>query len=320
MLLLGLLAIACALTVFLNPYGLELPRVWLALMSSSVLPRLMEEHAPLLHSGTTALPVVIFGLVYTAALLGVLPRWPRLTWFLPLLWFAMSWTRIRYGPLFAITAAIALADMIPHIRWVKWLAEKGSVACRIRPPAPETGGRWGTWQPALIPLVAVLMAAGLQIAGFSVPVVGRGWVKPDPRAWPVELLPELRAYQDSHPKGQPIFNEMLFGGFLIYSTPGLRVFVDDRCELYGDEWLAQYAEAVWHHPERIEQWAQEYDLDCALVQAGSALDCYLKQAGWAEVRRTETAVLYRGRAGQGSGARHQPPGAGADRGQGRATR
>jgi hypothetical protein len=32
------------------------------------------------------------------------------------------------------------------------------------------------------------------------------------RAWPVELLPELQAYQNSHPNGRPIFNEMLPGG------------------------------------------------------------------------------------------------------------
>src|SRR5262249_41889502 len=139
-------------------------------------------------------------------------------------------------------------------------------------------------------------SAVLQIAGICVPVLGRGWVLPDPRAWPVELLPELRVYQDSHPEGQPIFNEMLFGGFLIYSTPRLRIFVDDRCELYGDEWLAQFADAAWHHPERIEDWARQYGFDRALVLAGSGFDRYLAGAeGWGVVNRTETAALYRKR-------------------------
>ena len=36
---------------------------------------------------------------------------------------------------------------------------------------------------------------------------------------------------------------MLFGGFLIYHTPGFRVFIDDRCELYGDEFMVKYVKA-----------------------------------------------------------------------------
>src|SRR5262249_27908808 len=138
---LGVLFLACATCIFVNPYGLELPRVWLSLMSSPLLPRLVDEHAPLLSSGSSAGPVVAFGLVYLAALVGVLPRWRRVTWLLPLFWFALSWSRIRYGPLFAVTAVIALADLFPHIRWVKWLAEKGSVACRLRSPAQTQASR-----------------------------------------------------------------------------------------------------------------------------------------------------------------------------------
>jgi hypothetical protein len=87
---------------------------------------------------------------------------------------------------------------------------------------------------------------------------------------------------------------MLFGGFLIYFTPDLKVFTDDRCELYGDDWLAGYAEAYYHHPERIEDWAQEYGFDRALVIPGSAFDRYLSSAsGWAVVRESAGAVLYR---------------------------
>src|SRR5207248_348962 len=81
--------------------------------------------------------------------------------------------------------------------------------------------------------------------------------RPDPADSPIRLLPELRAYAGTRPPGTPIFNDMLFGGFLIYFTPDLKVFVDDRCELYGDRWLGEYADAYYHHPERIERWAQE---------------------------------------------------------------
>jgi hypothetical protein len=111
---------------------------------------------------------------------------------------------------------------------------------------------------------------------------------------PLELLAELRRHQGEGPGGTPIFNDMQFGGFLIYYTPGFRVFIDDRCELYGDARLLDYAAAMLTTPERIERWAEEYGFELALVRPGTNLDRYLGGApGWVSVRRTAGASLYR---------------------------
>ena len=115
----------------------------------------------------------------------------------------------------------------------------------------------------------ILLAAVLQAAGVRAPILGRGWVKLDPEHWPVELLPELRQAEREHPEGTRIFNDFLYGGFLIYYTPGLKVFIDDRCELYGDDWLMQFSEAVRSHPERIDRWQETYRFPYALVAQGN---------------------------------------------------
>ncbi len=288
------MTLACTLTPLVNPYGPALPRVWFGLMGSSVLPQTIMEHQPLVQSGTSGLAVVSFALLYLAALLGTQPARPRLAWLMPLVWLALTWTRIRYGPLFAVTAAISLVEMFPHVRWVAWLARRGSVTCRLQPVTLETSA-WAAWRPAVIPALLVFSAAILQLAALPVPVVGAGWARLDADRWPIDLLPELRAYQRSRPKGTAVFNDMLFGGFLIYSTPDLRVFIDDRCELYGDQRLEDYADAVRNHPERIEEWADRYGLDLALVQAGEGFDPYLRSVPerWIEVGRTKNAALYR---------------------------
>jgi hypothetical protein len=286
---LGALVLACALTPLANPYGAALPPVWFALMGSPALPLTMDEHRPLLESGDSGWVVLGLGVLHLAALLGTLPARPRVTWLIPLVWLGLSWTRIRYGPLFAVTAGLALIEMFPHVRWVAWLARHGSETCRLRPPDAPAG-----WRPALVPALLVLGLAGLQLAGFEIPVLGAGWARPDPAKCPTELLPEVRAYARSHPEGTPVFNDMLFGGFLIYFTPELRVFIDDRCELYGEERLKEFADASRHHPERVEQWAHEHGFDLALVLPGQGFDSYLRAApGWVEVKRTEAAVLYR---------------------------
>jgi hypothetical protein len=161
------------------------------------------------------------------------------------------------------------------------------------PPRGESPASFDPW-PALIPIALVLGALGLQMGGVRVPVLGRGWARPDPAVCPVDLLPELKAYDRSVPDGTPIFNEMVFGGFLIYHTPGLRVFIDDRCELYGDEGLLCYANALEHEPAQIDRWAARYGFQLALTQTGSGFDCYLRTApGWTLVRATSPASLYR---------------------------
>ncbi len=277
----------------MNPFGLEAPRAGLALIGSPVLPRLIDEHGPLLArpTGPMILPMAF---VYVVILLGVSPRRLRVTWLIPLIWLGLAFTRIRHGPLFAITALVALADLFPQTCWADWLVRSGSDL--YRPPVPDPVPRRPglDLRPALIPLGIVLTAMVLQLAGVRVPVLGRGWAMLDRRYWPVNLLPELRAFEREHPEGTPIFNEMLFGGFLIYHTPGLRVFIDDRCEIYGDEGLLAYAEALDRDPAQVDRWARDFGFELALTATGSTFDRYLHRApGWTLVRETEAASLYR---------------------------
>jgi hypothetical protein len=293
LLTLAALVVLCGLAILVNPYGLEGPRAALQLVGSPVLPRLIDEHGPMLSRSTGSMVLPLAG-VYLAVLLGVPPRRYRVTWLVPLLWLVLAFTRIRHGPLFAITALVALADLFPRSWWAARLVRAGSDL--YRPPSPDPSPRrlGLDFRPALVPVAVVLTALSLQVAGAPVPLLGRGWATLDRRYWPVDILPELRAYEREHSPGTPIFNEMLFGGFLIYHNPGLRVFIDDRCELYGDEGLLDYAEAIERDPARIERWAWDYGFDRALTQKGSGFDRYLRRApGWTLVRETEVASLYR---------------------------
>jgi hypothetical protein len=294
----------CSLTIVVNPYGLAGPRAALELVGSPVLPRLIDEHGPLLARSTGPM-ILPMAAVYLAILVSVPPRQYRVTWLVPLLWLALAFTRIRHGPLFAITALIALADVFPKSSWAARLVRSGSDLYRLPASGLATRGT-GTehsrrlslfragLRPALLPIGVVLASLVLQLSGARVPVLGRGWVRLDRAYWPVDLLPELREYERQHPPGTPIFNELLFGGFLIYHTPGLRVFIDDRCELYGDRWLLDYVDAQSDHPDRVDSWATRYGIDFALVQAGSSFDRYLEEApGWIMVRRVRTAAIYK---------------------------
>ena len=238
--------------------------------------------------------ILPMAVVYVAILLGVRPRRPRVTWLIPLIWLGLAFTRIRHGPLFAITALVALADLFPRSCWAAWLVRAGSDL--YRPPVPDPAPRPARLdlRPALIPVGIVFTAVVLQLAGVRVPVLGRGWATLDRRYWPVDLLPELRAYEREHPEGTPIFNEMLFGGFLIYHTPGLRVFIDDRCEIYGDDGLAGLCRGPRARPAQLDRWARDFGFELALTATGSAFDRYLAgHAAGPGFGKTEVASLYR---------------------------
>ena len=82
-------------------------------------------------------------------------------------------------------------------------------------------------------------------------------------------------------------------------APGYKVFVDDRCELYGDEWLVRFVAAGAGDPTAaIDGWQVEYGrFDFALTRMGTPFDAYFRDrpAEWEVVEPTATATFYRRR-------------------------
>jgi hypothetical protein len=308
---------ACALSVLVNPYGTQMVHTWWDIMESETLTRIIIEHFPLYRrlDNPDAWLILLLGAAYSLALLSTLPCWPRVTWLLPLIWFALACNRIRHGPLFAVTAALALADLLPYSRPMLWLAGKGTDLFQP-PPAGEEEGRARDWRPASLPVFVVAFFLIAQVMQLPLPVLGHGWAKLDSSYWPVELTEDLKEHQGADPEGTPIFNEYLYGGFLIYHAPGYRVFVDDRCELYRaagdkkkdennkqtkdlDQWLADFvaAEKVGT-AEAIRKWEQQYGrFDFALVttrngEAAGFDDYFRTSPEWKVLKRTSTATFY----------------------------
>jgi hypothetical protein len=302
----GLLILACGLTAFVNPYGVRLPEVWLSIMRSPQLAHIIQEHAPLNVAKTDGIMVVLLGGFYLFVLAGIGLRWPRVSWLLPLPWFVLAWTGIRHAPLFAITAAVALADLLPHTRWAQWMARPGSDLFQFPKEGVTARKPAVNWRPAVLPAALVLLAMGLQRAAVPVPVLGHGWHQIDPSYWPAgdspddHMLQTLRRYERN---GTPILNELTYGGYLIYYTPGYRVFIDDRCELYGNErqygreLLLKYDHAMREDPAALEGLAAEFHVapNFALVRHESPADVYFRRpaSGWRLECETESAAFYR---------------------------
>ena len=294
---LWMLLILISLTPFLNPYGSETPKAWYAIMKSPVIEDVILEHLSVFelfryhkfNSFIALVGILSLSLLYFISLAGYFPKKPRISLFIPAIWFILTLSRIRHAPLFAIVSAIALSEIIPDVRWFDWAKRKGLVSPRLRSMNPI--GKPHLFAIFVVVFLIFSIIAGVHLKQLKAPLPDPIWAKLDAERWPIELLPELKAYEKWRPEGTPIFNDFEYGGYLMYFTPELRVFIDDRCELYGDKFLFDYV-----HPDfdRFFDYINRSDLEVALVRSSSKYaNFFERMPDWKEVDHTGTAVLFK---------------------------
>ncbi len=276
-----LLLLALFATTLCNPCGLALPCEWLETLAMP-LAGIIEEHAPLNFAEPVGWGTAALAAFYLATLLGVLPQRcsVRITWLLPLVWLVLALMCVRNASLFAVTTVIATADMLPYSFVGRWLERRGML---VRDPLHA------------LPTISIFRFLPVVVvaAAIVVQLVGRGWARFDTDVCPMELLPTIEEINRSSPEGERVFNDMRFGGFLIYHAPRLRIFIDDRCPLYGTEFLSAYQRAQNEEPAQLDHWREEYGFRYALVASGGRFDEYLSTAaGWKLVERARAAALY----------------------------
>src|SRR4029077_136750 len=96
------------------------------------------------------------------------------------------------------------------------------------------------------PLWGIIAARLFPLLILAVPLTGLRFVELDKDWWPLELIPAMK--EQAKKPGVKLFNEDRLAGMVIRYVPELKVFVDDRCELYGEEFLLQYLDAARDRP------------------------------------------------------------------------
>jgi hypothetical protein len=282
-----LLFVACGLTAFVNPYGLALPGEWLNIMGQTGLGKVIIEHQPLDLTEPVGMMVAVVAVVYIV-LLGAActRRRPRVTWLLPLVWLALAVSRVRHASLFGIAAGLAIAEIFPETPWAESIAKSGS---DLFDAARGRAARSPGLLAFLLPIALVLAAAGMKAENVVVPILGSGWAGYNADTCPLGM----EKHTANRPDGTPIFNELNFGGYLIFFAPNLRIFVDDRAELYGEDFLLEYSRAEVD-PHRTNDFLNRYSFDLALTRTGSGYDHFFRRpnSGWTAIETTEAATLY----------------------------
>lgn len=271
-LLLFCVGMLSCVTTIVTPYGTGTIGAWRRILAGD-LSNLVIEHAPMNPLSPEGGMVVLLAILYLVV--QCTNGRITVTSLIPLIWCWLSISRIRHAPLFAVVAMIATTEMLPHSRVGQWLGRRGFWKV---PSVPPPTNRW--WQPAIVVTVLVLITSAI-IHNVG-PSRGRtwSWARPHSANWPVELLPALQQYSEGGRRSINILNDEEYAGFLIYNCPEYKVFIDSRCELYGDDFLRQY---VQHQgdPEKVGEWIAAYSLQAALVKKGSPLRQSLAELpGW----------------------------------------
>jgi hypothetical protein len=111
----------------------------------------------------------------------------------------------------------------------------------------------------------------------------------DDKRFPVEAA-EVIAKRDIR---EPIFCPDQWGGYLIYRLyPQTKVLVDDRHDLYGDQFFKDYLKVVFIQPD-WNKVLDERHVNWVLVQKNSSLGTILEQTPpWKLIHEDGTAVLF----------------------------
>lgn len=290
---LGTVTVVSLAASLINPYGYELHlHIYRYLTSRWLMNHIDEFLSPNFHGVAQQCFVAI--LLITIAALAVARSKPSLSRVFVLL-------LATYSGLYAarsLPVSSLLLTLIVAPLWTQGLTEardNPNLSLRLRAflsrwraftgrvGQVELGFRGHVW-----PVAAVFL--GLMVCAHQGKLGSTQWINAhfDPEHLPVQAAEAIvqRGLRE------PILAPDSWGGYLIYRLyPQYKVFVDDRHDFYGEDFLRDYLKTIRLTPE-WDKFLNEKHVNWALLPTGSSLANMLEEtAQWNVVYRDGTAVL-----------------------------
>ncbi len=240
-----------ALGTLLTPLG---PRLWSYVVES--IPRSRENT---LQEWTSAFQWGVLPLSYwlwaSALVVAVALRWHRLRSWPECVVVAMALAMLPLG-------ASALRNIAPFLL----VALPAMIALVAPAPQPAIAAQKSV--PFAV-ILGITAAAGLAIVLFAwgLPLPALGW-----RPVPEGAVAALRTCPG------PLYNTFYQGGFLIWLTPDVPVFVDNRQDPYPQEFLQRTFSA--EHSGNYHELFADYGVACAALPSDSPTAARLAGDGW----------------------------------------
>jgi hypothetical protein len=274
------LLIFCVAAVSLNPNGARIYSYPFETLSSHAMMQYIQEwRSPDFHNPLFQFLALLLLATFSAlALSNKRPRPGQL-----LMLVATAWATLRSArnvAFFALVATPLLAEhswiFITSHGWDRWLD-----ASKKREPEERSTLKI-LLNGFLLVIVLSVVALGVMRAVAQQPLV-------EAQEFPAAAVDFIRDRKPS----QPIFNEYVWGGYLIWRLyPDYRVYIDGRADVYGDELMKEFltvndGKPAWREP------LDNHGIRTVLVKSDVALASLLRQdSGWRKVFEDKQAVIF----------------------------
>jgi len=274
---------ACLLVSLLNPAGWELwPHTTGYLRETYLVDFTQEYKSPDFHD--TLLKSFLLTLLLGTVVLAVLrPPVDRLGLALWVLFAAFALHSTRNVPLFGVVCIPWLAGWTVSL--LTQDGSKGGVGDRVwrwSLRMQQVQDRLHGW---LFPAVALLI---LTVAAVQRPESDRFAFAPD--VFPVRAV-EVLQERGFAPPG-PIYNEFIWGGYLLYAWREVPVFIDGQTDFYGEQLTREYRDIRFIQPG-WQDLLTKHEVEWIMVPPDSPLSAALQLTEhWSLVYSDSTAAVW----------------------------
>ena len=264
------------LASFVNPYGWKLHKHVISYLSNRFLIDHIDEfQSPNFH-GIAQKCFLVLLLISIAALIARGRKLSASHILLVLFAVYAGLYASRNIPISAILLGMVIGPLLPSS------GSRESFSQRML--AVETRMRGHLWVAAGVVLTFAIVANGGRIGSAQ-------WIDAhfDPQRMPVQAVDYLR----SQGAAAPILAPDYWGGYLIYRLyPQAQVVVDDRHDLYGEQFFRSYLRFL-HAEEGWDTFLREYPAGYIILPRKSAMATVLMESrGWKTIYGDDVAVVF----------------------------
>jgi len=269
----GLLSVGASLV---NPYGWRLySHVYSYLLNPFLMDHIDEFQSPNFHGAAQKCFLAL--LLITVAVLAVRGRELRVSEGLTVLFAVYTGLYAsRNIPVSSILLVMIVAPLAPAVPSARGFFQRMS--------AVEVGLRGHVW-----PVVAIVVTLVIAVNGGRLGSNALMDAHFDPKRMPVEAVNYL---EKSNVKG-PVLSPDYWGGYLIYRlSPRTRVVVDDRHDLYGEQFFRSYLKMM-HGEREWEEFLRAHETGCVLLPRDAALaNILVETKGWKSIYSDDLATVF----------------------------
>ncbi len=271
-------ALACGLASLINPYGYGLHQAIFSYLDLESLRYWHEYTTPFVHDSLNVR--LFFGTILVLMVLLVF-RWKQLSWpeaacLVFFLYFAIS--SVRHAILFMLVAAPVLARLAGQ-----WFDDALPVLSRRLADITESQRK--------------LKSGWVYAGSFSILFISLVWLLPGlfrKNLDDLRLSSASAVFIESRPEDfHRLFNTDDLGGALIYRFgPELKVFMDDRTDLYRDKFILGTYLPVLRMEKGWYGKLEERGVTSAVLPYGNPLGPALEKHGWLLMHQDSLNSLY----------------------------